>query len=693
MEELPPASTEQMVCVEALMSGSNVLVRAQAGAGKSTTFFHAAQAWLAEQPHTHIALLCYNVNLRSASEKRVERLGLSDNVHCYTIHSLASRMFGTAIGDTMTLHKYLANDAEHDSVSPHAFSLALIDEGQDLAPTMVRVINVLQRTLHDTMRYMVVGDLRQAIYGFTREEDPAIMVDPEGNLRRNGAPWTTCKLLQSFRITTPVAALLNEMFRHPTDDPIIGANTRSAVIRPTYVVGSPWKDLLGVVDRLLGQYRPDQIMVLAPSVRTDSYGTRTLAELLSEQRRVPLFITHKRLTEVSPELLEGKLVISSFHQSKGDERDCVVVLGADLRHAKMRGYPERDGHPDVDNALHVALTRVREKLVLFVDAKMPPYPSVNCNTLAAYCDIQLECEQQPQELAPTELRMIERSVSWAVEFATEETLEALGQSITIDPPLHVGPPVVLRPASVARMRTGITEDVASFFNDAILAAAHRQRLTDLVGGGRRFVRSWLEDAVRSKMRRQEIARLPPLYRSFWETLEDGDSPDGPCGWLKLSVLYQVCVHHRYAHELHQIADFDWVTPDRAAYFVQCVNNLTELSRRHEVFEFEERGWREESERYRVRIRDTLQYTSGGVRDMPWRFSFADEPTEEDCLVAVFYAWLRHGRHANIFCVPSNCIYRVHIDDPARIVHRILAAKRNIDYVDPHPEAVGGSEDQ
>lgn len=681
MAELPPASAEQAACVDALMAGANVLVRAQAGAGKSTTFFHAARAWLAAHPHTHIALLCYNVNLRSASEKRVERLGLSDWVHCYTIHSLASRMFGTAIGDTMTLHKYLANDGEHDSVSPHAFTLALIDEGQDLAPTMVRVINVLQRTVHDTMRYMVVGDLRQAIYGFTREEDPAIMVDPATNLRPNGAPWTTCKLLQSFRITPPVAGLLNAVFKHPADDPIVGANARSAAVRPTYVVGSPWRDLLGVVDRLLGEFRPDQIMVLAPSVRTDSYGTRTLAELLSEQRRVPLFTTHKRLTEVSPELLEGKLVISSYHQSKGDERDCVVVLGADLRHSKTRGYPERDGHPEIDNALHVALTRVREKLVLFVDAKMPPYPSVEAHAaeLPLHCDIELACEQQPQELPPTELRMIERSVSWAVEFATEETLEALGRSITLDPPLHVGPPVVMRPSPVARMRTGIVEDVASFFNDAILAAAHRQRLTDLVGGGRRYVKSWLEDAVRSKMRKRELARLPPLYRDFWQSLRDGDSPEGPCGWLQLSVLYQVCVHHRYAHELHQIADFDWVTPERAAYFQQCVNNLIELSRRHEVFMFEERGWREERDRYRVRIRDTLQYTSGGEIDMPWRFSFADEPTEEDCLVAVFYAWLRHGRHANIFCVPSNCIYRVHVDDPALIVHRIFAAKRGLEF--------------
>ncbi len=92
---LPPASEEQMACVDALLSGHNVTVQAAAGAGKSTTFYHTAKAWLerAAEPGTKVLQLCFNVVLRVEAENRVHALGLHEKIDCFTIHALVGRVF------------------------------------------------------------------------------------------------------------------------------------------------------------------------------------------------------------------------------------------------------------------------------------------------------------------------------------------------------------------------------------------------------------------------------------------------------------------------------------------------------------------------------------------------------------------------------------------------------------------------
>lgn len=673
---LHPASAEQQRCIDALIDGGrNVVVKAQAGAGKSTTFLHTAKAWV-EHHGGKVVLLCYNVNLRAASEKRVEELGLSEHIHCYTIHSLASQIHQTSIGDTLSLLAHL----ECTGVAPDDYTLCLIDEGQDLSRSMVAVINQLQQLLGGKMRYMVVGDLRQAIYDFAREAEPEVLVKPAEVLEPNGCAWEECMLNESYRVTPAIAAFLNEHYRHPTNEPIVGANTHSRNVPPEVVVGDAAKgDLVRLVSALLQEYDPEQIMVLAPSVRAKDYQCRELAKLLSEHHKVPLHTTHRRLVEVNQALLKGKLVISTYHQSKGDERDCVVVLGSDLRLFTRRGGPVLDGRPLVDNALHVALTRARERLVVFQAFDHRAYPSIIPETLASLAKVTVYTAPlaEPRKVAPPKMSKIERGVGWLVEFASEESIEVLRRLAKVADGVRMGKPALDRPEPIVRMVDGRVEEVAGYFPAAVVGAAHRSWLFNAYR--RATATSKLEDDVRCDTRDARV--LPGLYRPFVEqVVQPRRQPDGPRGWLTLSVLHEAICTHQFSHVLRQITDFDWLDEPSARFFMQCVENMNHITRKNPHNDFFAR-YRRESGETRTRITAKILYmTMDDGLHTPWVLSFDDRPSESDLLHAVVYMWLAWCRHAVIHCMPTNTLFRVKVESKEELeefITRLIVAKRRL----------------
>lgn len=679
---LHPCSEEQQKCIDALMGGSNVVVRAQAGAGKSTTFLHAAKAWIAARPDAaKVVILCFNVNLRAASEARVAELGLEEKVHCLTVHSLASRIHGVGIGDTLTLLKHLKNPG----TCPDAYDLCLIDEAQDLSGTMVAVINQLQQLRDDAMRYVVVGDRRQAIYDFARETEPEALSKPDKVLRPNGAPWVTCELNESYRLTPAIASFLNAHYRHPSDTPVVGVNVRARQIAPEYVHGDAARgDLVTLITEQLAEYAPQDIMVLAPSVRSPDYRCRHAAHTLSEQQGIALHTTHRRLVEVNPELLAGKLVISTYHQSKGDERKCVIVLGSDARLHARRGFPLKDGVAVVDNALHVALTRASEKLIVFVAHDQMPYPSVCQPALTMLCTLRDLTPPVPKPTPPCapELKSIRRDVKWLIEFASEESIQVLGDLTLRDDVVRLGPPTDVRPEPIARMQDGHVEEVAGYFPAAAIGAVHRARIFETTNDA--GLRSKLEADVRRELRGdQAVERLPPLYRRFCEeVIVNGRAPDGPRGWLTASVLHETLSQHRFKHVLRQVTDYRWVDQAASEFFSKCVDNLLKVVRTHNFHQSDFFiGIKRKDELTKTLVLQEILYMTveNDEHVTPWILSFDVVPSEANLLEAVLAMWmLQNVTCAVVYCMPSNTLHRVRVANVNSVddfVTRLLVAKR------------------
>lgn len=70
---------------------NNIIIQAVAGAGKTTTLIECVKQLIEFSPKQHIMLLAHN---KSTKETLIERLGNENkNIHVYTLHGLAYRMF------------------------------------------------------------------------------------------------------------------------------------------------------------------------------------------------------------------------------------------------------------------------------------------------------------------------------------------------------------------------------------------------------------------------------------------------------------------------------------------------------------------------------------------------------------------------------------------------------------------------
>lgn len=668
---LLPPSEEQATCIAAL-EGGNVVVQAQAGAGKTTVFMHCAQRWIAQRPDAHVLIVCYNVNLRLATEQRLAALGLQEQVHAYTVHSLAGKMYGTCIGDTMTLQRYVRSDLPCTVPSP--FSLVLVDEGQDLTALMVRVISAcVEKT---GSRVMVVGDQRQEIYGFTHDGAHAVLAKPEECFAPNGMAWTRCALQKSFRVTQANAAFLNVMLRHPADAPMIGVPCPDAP-RPIYVIGdmASGAGIDNIILEVLETHRPEQVAIVAPSVNASEYGCPRIASMLAERLNVDLYTTHKQRADVNEDLLRGKLLISTYHQIKGDERDVVIVLGVDARQYRQDGHPTRDGAPVVRNALHVACTRARKQLVLFHQHTIPPYPTVKMDTLEAFAEVRIAAPFKPQPLSPLSFTMIERRPNWIVSFAADETLDMIRNIISVGDPITLGAPVASRPVNTVRTDGGRIEDVSCYYPPAIMAAVERQRLNETSGSQR--TQSKMECDIRCSRRCRE--GVPPVYSGVVDAVAAHSPPAGCQAWMMLGMLHNTLIKHNFRHELRQMQDFSFLNEAETAYFSDCINRLLNVTRRHDAYDFNADAKRV-CEPMKARLRGRVEYCSveGGCY-MPWRFSFCPEPSEEDLLSLLVSMWFRYSNQGRIFCVMRNQLYKVSVESDdvlSSFIAHVIATKRS-----------------
>lgn len=668
------ASPEQQQCVDFLVGGANVVVQASAGAGKSTTFYHAARAWLDRYPGTKIIQLCFNTILRSESQKRVAALHLEDSIDCFTIHALAGQMYQTCIHDTLSLHKHLNSTVV--PLAPAQYSLCLLDEAQDLSELMMRVVTRLQQVL-PPLRYMVVGDARQEIYNFLREVDVRVLDQPATYLNTM-TPWQVCQLNTSYRLTPANCDFINHCCRHPSQALIHPGNMQSANVKPIFVMGDrDGDDLVRLTVEMLQRYPPEDIMILAPSVNVPKYQCSRVAQRLSQTLHIPIYSTHKSRVEVSQDMLRGKLFLSTFQQSKGYERRCVIVLGMDMESWAME-RPLLDDQPAMHNALHVALTRAIEQLVIFQHFTVAAYPALHQIALPLYAQVRSQVLPKPKPCLPMEFKTIIRDDGWLVKFPSSETLQRLLTVVTVDPAIRMGPNAPPAPNNVVNMANNMLEDVWDYFPPAILAAVehHMGRQQPV---GERYLstleRELLEVVV------EPAHQLPASYRRCFQELKRGHAPNGPRSWLILAAMHSALVTHNFPHELQQLGHFNWVTEREHAYFTACVQNILSLVQRHPLGHFQDQSTGRAVELKTI-IRATTPYCEWREVGMcvPWQFCFGDVYSEENLMRAVVHMWTFKTRFANVFCVAANQLYKLHtVSDQvlAEFVQGLISRRRNL----------------
>jgi hypothetical protein len=135
-------------------------------------------------------------------------------------------------------------------------------------------------------------------------------------------------------------------------------------------------------------YLPQDIFILAPSCKNIKFPVRTLENKIKrELPEIPVYVPTSDDEKLDKDILEGKLVFSTFHQTKGLERKVVIVFSIDDSYFE---FFKRETNPFIcPNELYVSCTRASEHLTLLHHYQRNYLPFLNNDNLEIYCDFQI----------------------------------------------------------------------------------------------------------------------------------------------------------------------------------------------------------------------------------------------------------------------------------------------------------------
>ena len=217
---------------------------------------------------------------------------------------------------------------------------------------------------------MLMGDRYQSVYQF-KKADPRF-------LTLSHIIWNPdIKLLplqQSFRVTKQIAYFINKsmlgydrIFSNKEGTPVkyISCNRFTS----HFVIAKK-------ITEYLKKYKPDDIFVIAPTIKSSDNPIKKLENKLVESG-IPVFYSRQEEESLNDEITAGKVIFTTFHQAKGRERKVVIVFGFDSSYFKFFAK-DKDPH-DCPEELYVAVSRPMEELVLVEDNKSGPLPFLKLN--------------------------------------------------------------------------------------------------------------------------------------------------------------------------------------------------------------------------------------------------------------------------------------------------------------------------
>lgn len=323
-------SDEQHYIVDLWKSGHNIQTSAVCGSGKSTLLLACASV------KQGCILLTYNKNLAKELQQKANRLSIE--LCCYTIHGLCSKLCGTCTDD-YELEEYTSKLNVEDISWPHNISGVLLDESQDLRELYIKFI---KKTKLVEKQLLIVGDPEQMIYDYDNDypADSKFLKNPEIYLKETIFKKTI--LSKSFRINENMAKLAN----HITQPTVNIVSDKKGHKVDIYTI--PLYNSATIIKKYLDQWG-NRCCILTPTKNNNF----KLAKVINNLSNYGFKIHIQGIDGEDPKTKENKIIVSTWHSSKGLEYDYCIVFG-------VNQYSEQ-------RPLHVAITRSKRKLVIIQD--------------------------------------------------------------------------------------------------------------------------------------------------------------------------------------------------------------------------------------------------------------------------------------------------------------------------------------
>lgn len=372
--KLPPPTQEQNVILNRIFTHkNNAIVSSCPGSGKTTMnqyislIEYILQTKNHEQVHSNverklqinvenILVLMYNRALSVESTKKFKK-NKCKNIKCQTIHSFACNNYKTknrSYDDTLLLD-ILYQDTKN--THPFCYDKIILDEFQDATELLFLFVQKIIRDNGKVPQIIILGDPFQELYKF-RGADSRFMTLADdifcGGYYRfdkcemsytNRCPQCICTFINECSIGSPISA-------RPINSHKMGGNIRVCIGNMNKIIVDEIKLLWKSSDN---EYSVEDIMIIVPSLKN-------IVKLKNTLTRNGLYVAVSDSDNVDAKTTKDKILITTFHGSKGLERKIVFVAYFSSDYYK---YFAKEFDVNVmPNTFYVALSRSSDRLFL-----------------------------------------------------------------------------------------------------------------------------------------------------------------------------------------------------------------------------------------------------------------------------------------------------------------------------------------
>lgn len=376
--ELPPISIEQNNVLQQLLT-NNVVVDSVAGSGKTTCILHISKTFCNKQ----ILLLTYNSKLKFETREKVSKLKLH-NLEVYSYHSFCVKYYDKQCFTDTVINKVTKN--KKNPLNQFNFDLIVLDEAQDITSLYYELVcKIYNDNSNANSNICIFGDKNQSIFDFNKADQRFIEYSTE-LFDFNSNNWSKCNLSVSFRITYEMSLFINNCLLK--EKRIISNKVSNN--KPRYIICDCFE-----ASRTLEEvkyyfnlgYKPSDIFILAPSIKGGESPIRKLENKI--KREIPDVMVYVPINDnekLDEEVFEGKIIFSTFHQTKGLERKVVLIFNFDDSYFN---FYKTNANPYIcSNELYVATTRGIEQLSLFHHQSNKYLPFLDKNKINLYCQVE-----------------------------------------------------------------------------------------------------------------------------------------------------------------------------------------------------------------------------------------------------------------------------------------------------------------
>ena len=540
---LDTPSEEQQAILTSIEQGQNVVGDCVAGSGKTTSVLLIAQAF----PDKQILQVTYNSQLKFEVRKKAKMLGIT-NIEIHTYHSLCVRYYDRNGHTDDGIRRVLESGQPPERPIPR-IDILILDESQDMSLLFYGLVKRFVKQSRTPISQMVVlGDKYQCVYRF-QNADPRFLTLCSQIWER---PFVSITLNTSYRVTKEISAFVND---------VMLGQKRILAVKSGYKVMYVKCDIFHIHQELAKfcynkllepNIYPGDIFVLSGSLK----GTpiRYLEnELVS--KNIPCYYPVSDEQQLDEDIIEGKVVFSTFGQSKGRERKIVILYGFDDSYFVCYG---KDDSPHVcPERLYVGATRAKQQLILLHHYKNGPLPflkkTIDSSSNLPYVSYQeltnVYKEKEKEKDKENEVKPPQKhrtNPTELVKFLKETNiclLHPLVESLFV---IEVEPQKAVQIPSKLEF-DGTHEDVSDINGIAIPA------MFETMGDKKKSqVEYYVRQEYANILKRNEHPFLREAYQTLGETIETHEE------FVRLTIMY-ISLKERIYNKIQQITRHDWLT--------------------------------------------------------------------------------------------------------------------------------------